>query len=176
MISNARDYLGERIFSLQQEMQLLRKIVMWALDTELKGRADTQLNQRRVLMYLAVRVEMSNMRVRFGVVDLALDLGMEQRTVRRTLDKLESQGLITRSYTGTVRREYKIEYVSHNNRLSGRDLRLRRDSYADVRDAQVRVGHAYWFGLGVEKDEEQAVQWFRKAAEQGHSEAQKLLE
>ncbi len=118
MISNARDYLGERLFSLQQEMLLLRKIVMWALDTELKGRADTQLNQRRVLMYLAVRVEMSNMRVRFGVVDLALDLRMEQRTVRRTLDKLESQGLITRSYTGTMRRKYKIEYVSRNNGIS----------------------------------------------------------
>ena len=116
----SRDYLGERIYDLTREMELLRRIAMWACDAELQGRADSKLNQRRILLYLAIRVQQGNLRVTFNVVDLGADLEIEQRTVRRTLDKLESQGLITRCHTGTVRRKYKVEYVSRHNGLSGR--------------------------------------------------------
>lgn len=41
--------------------------------------------------------------------------------------------------------------------------------------AQYRVAHAYQAGAGVGKDEQQAVHWYQKAAEQGHAEAQYQL-
>ena len=39
-------------------------------------------------------------------------------------------------------------------------------------DAQYRIGGQYRFGQGVKKDYEKALFWYRKAAEQGHAEAQ----
>ena len=118
MRNRGRDYLGERIHDLTLEMRLLREIALWALDADLKGRADSKLNQRRILLYLAVRVERGNLRVTFSVIDLSYDLNIEQRTVRRTLDKLEAQKFISQCYTGTVKRKYKIEYVPRNNGIS----------------------------------------------------------
>ncbi len=38
--------------------------------------------------------------------------------------------------------------------------------------AQFELGEAYKLGIGVAKDEVEAVKWFRKAAEQGHAAAQ----
>ena len=33
--------------------------------------------------------------------------------------------------------------------------------------AQLNLGVCYQYGIGVEKDEKQAVEWYQKAAEQG---------
>ena len=41
--------------------------------------------------------------------------------------------------------------------------------------AQFCLGHMYETGLGVEKDDVKAVEWYRKAAEQGHAKAQDKL-
>ena len=38
-----------------------------------------------------------------------------------------------------------------------------------------RKGTAHYYGVGVPQDYAQAVHWFRKAAEQGHAEAQDSL-
>jgi eukaryotic-like serine/threonine-protein kinase len=43
------------------------------------------------------------------------------------------------------------------------------------KDAQFAVGYFYDRGLGIEKSDEQAVVWYRKAAEQGHRSAQFTL-
>ena len=40
---------------------------------------------------------------------------------------------------------------------------------------QFGVGYAYANGLGVEKDENEAAKWYRKAADQGHTAAQNNL-
>lgn len=42
-------------------------------------------------------------------------------------------------------------------------------------EAQTRLGHMYYDGLGIGKDEVEAVKWYRKAAEQGDAEAQNIL-
>ena len=39
-------------------------------------------------------------------------------------------------------------------------------------EAQCKLGGCYCYGEGVEKDEAEAVKWYRKAAEQGRSAAQ----
>lgn len=41
-------------------------------------------------------------------------------------------------------------------------------------DAQYRIGSCYSKGDGIEKDEKKAVNWWRKAAEQGHAISQGL--
>jgi len=41
--------------------------------------------------------------------------------------------------------------------------------------AQVALGECYLNGTGVEKDDVEAVKWFRKAAEQGNAHAQVKL-
>ncbi len=38
--------------------------------------------------------------------------------------------------------------------------------------AQYRLGFNYYFGIGVERDYQEALKWFRKAAKQGHAGAQ----
>ncbi len=42
-------------------------------------------------------------------------------------------------------------------------------------DAQVKLGVMYFFGDGVPLDDAEAVKWFRKAAMQGHTMAQRNL-
>ncbi len=42
-------------------------------------------------------------------------------------------------------------------------------------EAQYWVGYAYYLGEGVEDDDEEAVRWFRMAAEQDHTSAQYYL-
>ena len=42
-------------------------------------------------------------------------------------------------------------------------------------EAQVALGSLYYFGNGVPKDSAEAFRWFRKAADQGHSDAQNVL-
>jgi TPR repeat protein len=42
-------------------------------------------------------------------------------------------------------------------------------------EAQNSLGVFYSFGIGVDRDEREAVKWFLKAAEQGHSDAQHRL-
>ena len=34
---------------------------------------------------------------------------------------------------------------------------------------QFQLGYAYWIGRGVAPDDEEAVMWYRRAAEQGHA-------
>ena len=41
--------------------------------------------------------------------------------------------------------------------------------------AQFRLAYCYFKGVGVTQDPKQAVYWYRKAAEQGHARAQKIL-
>lgn len=41
--------------------------------------------------------------------------------------------------------------------------------------AQYNLGFAYYSGEGVSQDYDQAVYWFQKAAEQGHSDAKRIL-
>ncbi|MDP6128458.1 MAG: SEL1-like repeat protein, partial [Planctomycetota bacterium] len=41
--------------------------------------------------------------------------------------------------------------------------------------AQYSLGGMYEYGRGVEKDEKEAVKWFRKAAEQGYEPAKLAL-
>jgi TPR repeat protein len=41
--------------------------------------------------------------------------------------------------------------------------------------AQYNLGHCYAEGLGVEQDYTQAVHWYRKAAEQGDTDAQEAV-
>ena len=40
---------------------------------------------------------------------------------------------------------------------------------------QWRFGSMYRFGIGVKEDQEKAVEWFRKSAEQGHAVGQYFL-
>jgi TPR repeat protein len=42
-------------------------------------------------------------------------------------------------------------------------------------DAQYNLGKLYWRGLGVPKDDVEAVKWYHRSAEQGHPEAQVIL-
>lgn len=42
-------------------------------------------------------------------------------------------------------------------------------------DAQYNLGKMYLEGNGVPQDDSEAAKWFRKAAEQGNSKAQKVL-
>ncbi|TAL27429.1 MAG: sel1 repeat family protein [Alphaproteobacteria bacterium] len=42
-------------------------------------------------------------------------------------------------------------------------------------EAQNYLGGAYWYGLGVQDDNEEAVRWYKKAAEQGNLNAQLQL-
>ena len=42
--------------------------------------------------------------------------------------------------------------------------------------AQYEVANMFWLGKGIAQNKEQAVQWYRKAAEQGHEDAQATLE
>ena len=41
--------------------------------------------------------------------------------------------------------------------------------------ANYHLGHVYWKGDGVPEDKAEALKWFRKAADQGHKEAQTLM-
>lgn len=41
--------------------------------------------------------------------------------------------------------------------------------------AQYRLGELYWYGKGLEKDNEQAAAWYRRAAKQGDGQAQRML-
>lgn len=41
--------------------------------------------------------------------------------------------------------------------------------------AQFDLGFMYYFGRGFKCSEKQAAKWFKKAAEQGHVDAQKIL-
>ena len=52
-----------------------------------------------------------------------------------------------------------------------------RDSRAvkGLAEAQYSLGRDCWFGAGVQKDQTEAVRWFRKAAAQGHAGAQNSL-
>ena len=43
-------------------------------------------------------------------------------------------------------------------------------------DAQYELGTCYEFGKGVEQSYEQAIRWYRKAAEQGHANAKAVLD
>ena len=43
------------------------------------------------------------------------------------------------------------------------------------RQAQYNVGHMYYYGKGVEKNEKEAVKWYKKAAEHGLNYAEKAL-
>lgn len=42
-------------------------------------------------------------------------------------------------------------------------------------EAQYKLGVCYYYGRGVEEDEEEAAKWYRKAAEQGYAVAQFML-
>jgi len=42
-------------------------------------------------------------------------------------------------------------------------------------EAQFDLGFAYLRGEGLPKDRDQAVEWFRRAAKQGHADAQHFL-
>jgi len=41
-------------------------------------------------------------------------------------------------------------------------------------DAQYELGLRYWDGIGIEQNREEADQWFRQAAEQGHEQAKQI--
>jgi TPR repeat protein len=53
--------------------------------------------------------------------------------------------------------------------------RLRIRAYLGGADSQILVGYACETGKGTEKDPAKAVEWYRKAAEQGHPKAFGLL-
>ncbi|MBP5561341.1 MAG: SEL1-like repeat protein, partial [Muribaculaceae bacterium] len=42
--------------------------------------------------------------------------------------------------------------------------------------AQYLLGLSYYVGRGVAQEDREAVKWLRKAAEQGHADAKKMLE
>ncbi|MBQ6664232.1 MAG: SEL1-like repeat protein [Synergistaceae bacterium] len=46
----------------------------------------------------------------------------------------------------------------------------------DLARAQYNIGYMYFNGLGVLKDNEEAIDWFKKAAEQGDEGAKSELE
>ena len=50
--------------------------------------------------------------------------------------------------------------------------KLRARANAGAADSQFLLGQAYYNGQGVPQDYEQAVAWYRKAAEQGDADAQ----
>jgi TPR repeat protein len=52
---------------------------------------------------------------------------------------------------------------------------LQKIAEQDNAEAQYYLGLCYREGIGIEKNEEEAVKWFRKAAEQDHYDAQKEL-
>jgi len=55
-----------------------------------------------------------------------------------------------------------------------KDLMKQRAEQGDA-DAQFDLGCDYYFGLGVTEDREEALKWWRKAAKQGHTDAQEKL-
>ena len=63
---------------------------------------------------------------------------------------------------GAVKAEYSVDEIAEFRVLA---------KQGDV-FAQFNLGHAYWYGEGVDQDHRQAVAWLRKAAEQGHVSAQ----
>ena len=52
---------------------------------------------------------------------------------------------------------------------------LRKSAEADYVPSQKELGSCYETGSGVEKDDAEAVKWYRKAAEQGDEEAKNVL-
>ena len=52
---------------------------------------------------------------------------------------------------------------------------LRKAAEKGDADAQCKLGVCYLHGEGVEKDEHEAVKWYRKAAEQGNADAKEAL-
>ena len=61
--------------------------------------------------------------------------------------------------------------------FSGTELEMTQKAarQGDV-DAQFNLGNMYYNGEGVKQDITLAVQWFEKAAEQGHTQAQESLD
>jgi TPR repeat protein len=63
-----------------------------------------------------------------------------------------------------------------NSKVSQIDLKkLTRKANAGDAAAQFKLGYAYHFGLGVDKNVYQAIQWYRKAANYGDHAAQTNL-
>jgi len=67
---------------------------------------------------------------------------------------------------------------AHAEELDYRNLpvsELTQKAEAGDAEAQVCLGFAYHYGGGVSQDFQQAVKWYRKAAEQGNAAAQSAL-
>ena len=58
----------------------------------------------------------------------------------------------------------------HDDEICEMDISRKRQQYA-----QCLLGYCYKHGNGVGQDNKQAVYWYRKAAEQGHADAQNVL-
>ncbi len=52
---------------------------------------------------------------------------------------------------------------------------MREAAEAEIPEAQFKLGNCYLMGEAVEEDENQALYWFEKAAENGHQAAQKIV-
>ena len=53
---------------------------------------------------------------------------------------------------------------------------LKKRAAAGDAEAQFNLGANYWYGLGVEQNYEEAVKWWRLAAEKGNEDAKEALE
>jgi TPR repeat protein len=51
---------------------------------------------------------------------------------------------------------------------------LKQAAEADQRDAQFELGNCYLAGKGVDENEDLAMEWFEKAADNGHEKALKI--
>lgn len=110
---------------------------------------------------------------------------LDGRLPESTKERLSSRGVLCLDESQFV--SFAIDYLS----VAGRNVRIGKAAFLEKdydeafrcldgvvtgdRDAQYMLGFMYAYGRGVEKDEVEAVKWYRMAAEQGHDEAQDSL-
>ena len=79
--------------------------------------------------------------------------------------------------------KYALLSLAYLTLLLAATLSLRGDELADLQSkasagdasAQLELSRAYYYGRGLDKDPEQALQWVKKSAENGHVEAMEGL-
>ena len=73
--------------------------------------------------------------------------------------------------------QYDLDFRSRYGRMpNAKALGYREVAERGYADAQFYLGEMYYFGYCVDKNHAEALRWYRKAAEQGHIEAQKAYD
>lgn len=77
--------------------------------------------------------------------------------------------------TGCSKKVINTVNQENNVEINNRVKKLKEASVQGDSNSQFKIGKAYFSGVGVPKDNKQAVYWYRKAAEQGQIDAQVKL-